>query len=66
MDMRTKILLTHLKKRYSVNDVLFSFENFYKDIGPDDEVEYIIKNPEDKEAVFAYLNARTGSEKKVS
>jgi hypothetical protein len=66
MDVRTKILLTRLKKRYSVKDILFSFENFYKDIGPADEVEYIIKNPEDKEAVFAYLNACNGSEKKVS
>lgn len=58
MDIRTKILLTCLKKNYSTQKVTFVFETFYRDIGPMDEVDYILKNPGDKEAVFAYLNAR--------
>ena len=38
-----------LKKNYSVDSVRYVFGNVYKD-------DYIFNNPEDKEAVFAYLN----------
>jgi len=58
MDIRTDILLTYLKKHYSEKTVFSVFETYYRDVGPEDEVDYILKNPGDKEAVFAYLNAR--------
>jgi hypothetical protein len=45
----SKILMHRLKKNYSVDSVRYVFGNVYKD-------DYILNNPEDKEAVFAYLN----------
>jgi hypothetical protein len=45
----SKILMHRLKKNYSVDSVRYVFGNVYKD-------DYIFNNPEDKEAVFAYLN----------
>ena len=66
MDIRTDILLTYLKKHYSEEKVSSIFETYYRDVGPEEEVDYILKNPGDKEAVFAYLNARSEEFRKNS